>query len=329
LPARHPSLEIADDFSLITHERAAAVNLSVTQAEEGGSSMPNIFEAPFATTKYLLTGASILAGFAAPAQADHGGRPVKIMIINMFGGPAPSEASAFTGNLHLTEAIPVRGLSPDYPNILCNSDDVCQMIAGEGHANVAASTMALTLSDKFDLRNTYFLIAGIAGIDPHQGTTGSAAWARYLVDYGISWEIDAREIPGTAADPSAPPWPYGYLAIFPTDTTTQPWNSLPSLPTPYHSEMYQLNEALLQKILSLTSNVDLTVNDTPAAQAYRGHYTEAKATAPITSSARSRIDCGTVRPSALAVLRFTSNSNLVGNCTGRSSNFVPRRMRST
>jgi purine nucleoside permease len=68
--------------------------------------------------------------------------------------------------------------------------------------------MALILSEKFDLRNTYFLIAGIAGIDPNQGTTGSAAWARYLIDYGISWEIDAREIPGTAADPSTPPWPY-------------------------------------------------------------------------------------------------------------------------
>jgi purine nucleoside permease len=140
--------------------------------------------------------------------------------------------------------------------------------------------MALILSEKFDLRDTYFLIAGIAGIDPHQGTTGSAAWARYLIDYGISWEIDAREIPGTAADPSTPPWPYGYLAIYPTDTTNQPWNSLPSLPTPYHSEMYQLNEALLQKILSLTSGVNLTVNDNPTAAAYRGHYAEAKAKGP-------------------------------------------------
>src|SRR5262249_29442861 len=49
----------------------------------------------------------------------------------------------------------------------------------------------------------------------------------------------------------------------------------------------------------------------------------------ITSSARSRIDCGTVRPSALAVLRFTTISNLVGNCTGRSPGFSPCRMRST
>jgi purine nucleoside permease len=180
----------------------------------------------------------------------------------------------------LTDTIPVRGLSPDYANVLCNSDDVCEMVAGEGHANAAAATMALILNEKFDLRHTYFLLAGIAGIDPHEGTTGSAAWARHLVDYGISWEIDAREIPGSAADPTAPAWPYGYLAISPADTSKQPWGSLPTIPTPYHSEMYRLNEVSLQKILVLTGKVDLTVNDNATAQAYRAHYTEAKAKAP-------------------------------------------------
>jgi hypothetical protein len=49
----------------------------------------------------------------------------------------------------------------------------------------------------------------------------------------------------------------------------------------------------------------------------------------ITSSARSIIDGGTARPSAVAVLRFTTISNLVGNYTGRSPGFAPRRMRST
>src|ERR1700730_779173 len=138
-----------------------------------------MIETALSTTRCLLAGASVLVAalFAGPAFADDDGRPVKVMIINMFGGtPFPfSEASAFTDNLKLYESIPVRGLSPVYPNILCNADDVRQIVAGEGHANVAASTMALILSNKFDLRRTYFLIAGIAGIDPHEGTTGSAA----------------------------------------------------------------------------------------------------------------------------------------------------------
>src|SRR6202022_3815030 len=39
----------------------------------------------------------------------------------------------------------------------------------------------------------------------------------------------------------------------------------------------------------------------------------------ITSSARSRIDGGTARPSALAVLAFKAISNFTGSCTGRSA----------
>src|SRR5262245_12559828 len=49
----------------------------------------------------------------------------------------------------------------------------------------------------------------------------------------------------------------------------------------------------------------------------------------ITSSARARSVSGTESPSALAVLRFTTNSYLVGACTGRSAGFSPLRMRST
>ena len=49
----------------------------------------------------------------------------------------------------------------------------------------------------------------------------------------------------------------------------------------------------------------------------------------ITSSARARSDGGTLRPSALAVLRLMTSSYLVGACTGRSAGFSPLRMRST
>src|ERR1700730_10144615 len=46
----------------------------------------------------------------------------------------------------------------------------------------------------------------------------------------------------------------------------------------------------------------------------------------ITSSARARIDGGTVSPSAWAVLRLTTSSNVVGCCTGRSAGFTPFRI---
>src|SRR5207237_9514945 len=49
----------------------------------------------------------------------------------------------------------------------------------------------------------------------------------------------------------------------------------------------------------------------------------------ITSSARTSTPCGTVMPSAFAVLRLMTISYLVGACTGSSSGFSPLRMRST
>src|SRR5262249_31947128 len=48
----------------------------------------------------------------------------------------------------------------------------------------------------------------------------------------------------------------------------------------------------------------------------------------ITSSARATSLSGTVWPSAFAVSRLTTVSNLVGACSGRSAGFTPLRMRS-
>src|SRR5215472_4482921 len=49
----------------------------------------------------------------------------------------------------------------------------------------------------------------------------------------------------------------------------------------------------------------------------------------ITSSARASSDGGTVMPSALAVLRLMTSSNLAGCSTGKSPGFSPLRMRPT
>src|SRR5262249_3359438 len=47
----------------------------------------------------------------------------------------------------------------------------------------------------------------------------------------------------------------------------------------------------------------------------------------ITSSAPTRRPGGTVRPSAFAVLRLTTNSNFTACCTGKSAGFPPLRIR--
>jgi purine nucleoside permease len=219
----------------------------------------------------LLGLLAILSACAASPPPDDGqktapapvvttsSRPIKVLVISMF----KPEAEVWLAPLALNDETTLPGLSPDYPSIRCNARDVCQMTTGMGHANAAASVAALVFSGRFDLTRTYFLIAGIAGIDPNVGTIGSATWARYLVDYGIQHEIDAREMPKG--------WASGYFGIHAADPETKPNLA-------YRTEVFQLNEDLLQWALALSGKARLDDNDT--ARAYRRHYRQAPARRP-------------------------------------------------
>src|SRR5260370_37734331 len=83
-----------------------------------------------------------------------------------------------------------------------NRQGVVGVVTGVGAAKAAATIMALGLDPRFDLRKSYWVVAGISGIDPADGSLGSAAWAEWEVDGDLAHEIDAREIP--------PVWKTGY-----------------------------------------------------------------------------------------------------------------------
>jgi purine nucleoside permease len=184
---------------------------------------------------------------------------VKVLIVNMF----ILEATPWLDALRPTQEIPVPGLSSDYPLVKCRADAVCEMVTGMGHANAAASIMAVLYSGKFDLRRTYFIVAGIAGIDPKRGTIGTAAWARYVVDSGIAHEIDAREMPRG--------WQEGYFGIL-----TDGPGEVPKFD--YRTEEFRLDEVLLQQALSLSKSAAL--EDSEELRAYRQHYPGAPANQP-------------------------------------------------
>lgn len=198
---------------------------------------------------------------AGNGRWNHGATSPKVVIISMFG----PEGQVWLDQLGPWRSIAVPGLSPDYPVVNCNRADVCVLTTGMGHTNAAASVMALVFSNKFDLSRTYFLVSGIAGINPEIGTVGSTGWARYLVDFGVQWEIDAREIP---AD-----WSGGYLGINTRSPTDKP-------PLDYRTEVFRLDEALLQKAFALSRQV--TLADGPEAQAARAHFPSAPANQPPT-----------------------------------------------
>lgn len=205
-----------------------------------------------------LLSALLLAGLCTAATAAPP-RPVKVMIISMFD----QEAQVWADQLKLEQPIAVPGLSPRYPVVRCNSDDVCQLTTDMGKANAAASVAAMVQSGLFDLRSAYFLVAGIGGIDPAQGTTGTAAWSHYLVDADLAWELDARE--------RGEGWGTGYLGINMKTPADVP-------PLHYGSEMFTLNEALMNRALALSRGV--TLADAPQAQAYRARYAAGPATRP-------------------------------------------------
>jgi purine nucleoside permease len=202
-----------------------------------------------------------LAGCSSKSAPPGAGsaRAVKVMVVNM----STLEAEPFLGALGLSQNVPASGLPTTDPNVHCNADDVCEVTLGMGYANAASSMTVLLYRSGLDLSHAYFLIAGIAGIDPGQGTLGTTAWSRYAVDFGLSYEIDAREMPAG--------WPYGYFGI----ETSGPTQTPPAL---YGSEVFQLDEDLLQAVLSLSKNVQL--DDGAQARATRANYPSAPANQP-------------------------------------------------
>src|SRR5262249_51012470 len=225
-------------------------NRAVPAAMCYADSMPNHRMLSALLAALLVSGCFTSVG--AVERHVHGQRrAVKVIIISMFG----PEGQVWLDRLGPWRVIAVPGLSPDYPAVHCNRSDVCVVTTGMGHSNAAVSMTALVFSRMFDLSRTYFIVAGIGGIDPARGTLGSAAWARYLVEFGIQWEIDAREIP--------PGWTTGYLGIDTTGPTQKP-------PLDYRTEVFQLNEALLSAAFALSRHVPLA--DSAQAQAARSKF---------------------------------------------------------
>ncbi|KAK7681723.1 hypothetical protein QCA50_015070 [Cerrena zonata] len=163
----------------------------------------------------------------------------------------------------LEQNITLPGLSMEFPSVHCTGvGSVCLITVGEGEINAASSTLALVLSSEFNLTQTYFLLAGVAGISPEVGTLASVTFAQFAVQVGLQYEIDAREKPSN----------------FSTGFVPQGTTSIDSYPEfIYGTEVFQLNDALRQRAIAFAKTASL--NDTQEAQDYRKLYTNASAQA--------------------------------------------------
>lgn len=133
---------------------------------------------------------------------------VRAVIVTMFErgadtGDEPGELQFWVERENLSRTLP---FPAGHRPLRANAEGtVLAVVTGPGVANAAATVMALGSDPRFNLRKAYWLVAGIAGVDPEDASLGSAAWARFVLDGDLAYEIDSREAPAA--------WPYGLLAL--------------------------------------------------------------------------------------------------------------------
>jgi len=193
-----------------------------------------------------------------------GGRkpiPIKAVVVTMFEigedtGDRPGEFQTWVEQLPLPEKI---RFPQGYRDLRYNPDKgVLGIVTGIGTARAAASIMALGLDRRFDLSKAYWLVAGIAGVNPHEASIGSAAWAEWIVDGDLGFEIDAPEMPAA--------WPTGFVPLGKALPYEEPVN--PDIGGP----VYHLDPGLVAWADGLTRNVKL--EDTAALQTARALYAD-------------------------------------------------------
>lgn len=187
--------------------------------------------------------------------------PIRVVVVTMYE-PGFETAGAHFGEFRLwAEGLPLPELVPfpyGFRELRHNAEKgVLGVVTGAGTARAAASIMALGMDKRFDLTRAYWLVAGIAGVNPHEASIGSAAWVEWVVDMDLAFAIDAREIP---AD-----WPTGYLPFGKTRPYEQPVEEDAA-----QRSVYRLDPGLVEWAYRLTADTPLA--DTLALQAARARY---------------------------------------------------------
>jgi purine nucleoside permease len=157
-----------------------------------------------------------------------GAIPIRVVVVTMFErgadtGDEPGEFQYWVEREKLDQIVPFKA---GYRDLRTNSRAILGICTGVGTAKAAATIMALGLDPRFDLTKAYWVVAGIAGVNPSAASLGSAAWAEWVVDGDLAHEIDAREIPAE--------WKTGFVPL----RKSVPYE-LPKAPD--EGEVYHLN----------------------------------------------------------------------------------------
>ncbi len=209
--------------------------------------------------------------FALPARAEDGARgrvPVRVVVVTTFEigqdtGDTPGEFQNWVENLPLPNIVP---FPQGYHPLRYNPEKhVLGIVTGEGPSRMASSITALANDPRFDFSHAYWLLAGIAGIDPNVGSVASAVWAPQVVDGDLAYEIDAREIPSD--------WTTGYVPFGRVSPFQPP---TPPVATDSGTNAFTLNAGLVEWAYQLSSG-SVQLADDANLQQLRAQYTDSPA----------------------------------------------------
>jgi purine nucleoside permease len=208
-------------------------------------------------TKLLCACLGALIVATVPSRAE----PIrpKVVVVATFEigadtGDKPGEFQFWVERAKLTNSISVPGV--DRP-LRYNDAGVYGFVSGTT-VRSAVQVMALLADPRFDFSKSYWLVNGIAGVDPENASVGSAAWARWIIDGDIAYEIDSREAPAE--------WHYGVVPIggkkpneIPKDAE---WAPKPMA--------WKLNPSLVNWAYGLTK--DIVIPETETAKKHRATF---------------------------------------------------------
>lgn len=172
--------------------------------------------------------------------------PIKVVVVAMFEagedeGDRPGEFQNWVERIPLAERI---DFPQGYRDLRHNPEKgILGIVTGVGNTKAAASIMALGMDERFDLTKAYWVVAGIAGVDPEDAPTATAAWAEWIVDGDLGHEIDPREAPED--------WSTGYIPLRKTEPYEQP------VPENNEGAVAHLNPGLVDWAYELTKDIDL------------------------------------------------------------------------
>jgi purine nucleoside permease len=214
---------------------------------------------------FALGVASLLAIVLAaptPLPAASAPLPIRVVVVTTFepgadSGDRPGEFQYWVERLPLPQTI---AFPQAYRHLRYNpATGVLGIVTGEGAERGAASIMALGSDPRFDLSHAYWVIAGIAGVDPNVASVGSAAWANWVVNADLGFEVDARDVPAT--------WSTG---IVPFQRAAPFASPAPDTDSIHGQQAYELNGGLVKWAYAQTASVPLA--DDTALATIRAKY---------------------------------------------------------